>query len=109
MPRIDPENFNYAAGMPLRPIHPGRTIRAELTARGISAHQAALSMRMAPNRLSLILNGTRGLSVDTALRLARFFGNGAQFWMNLQAQYDLAMAARENGARIESEVTPAAA
>jgi len=66
-------------------------------------------MRVAPNRLSLILNGTRGPSADTALRLARFFGNGAQFWMNLQAQYDPAVAARDTGAQIEADVSPAAA
>lgn len=109
MTRTELESVDYPAGMPLRPVHPGRTIRAELSARGVSAHQAALSMRVAPNRLSPILNRTRGVSADTALRLVRFFGNSAQFWMNLQAQYDLGVAARTFGAQIEAEVTPAAA
>jgi len=59
-------------------------------------------------RITQILNGKRGVSVETALRLSRYFGNSAQFWMNLQARYELAVAEREMGPKINSEVQQAA-
>jgi addiction module HigA family antidote len=94
-------------GIRLAPVHPGGTIKAELAARCLSAHRAALKMRMPPNRLALIINGRRGVTADTALRLARLFGTGPLFWVNLQAQYDLAVAERDHGARITAEVEAA--
>jgi addiction module HigA family antidote len=99
--------FQFPDGIPLAPIHPGRTIAAELKARGITGHRAAMMMRVPANRLALILAGRRGISADTALRLARLFGVSAPFWMNLQSNYDLAIAARDHGHRIDAEVEAA--
>lgn len=94
----------FPAGIALAPVHPGRTIAAELKSRGLSAHRAALMMRVPPNRLSLILAGRRGITADTALRLARLLGPAPQFWMNLQSQFEIAAALREVGPQIEAEV-----
>jgi addiction module HigA family antidote len=99
--------FAFPNGVPLPPVHPGRTIAGELTVRGITAHAAALKMRMPPGRLSEIINGKRGISAETALRLGCFFGTGAPIWMNLQSAYALALAAQEHGRRIEREVEAA--
>ena len=90
------------------PVHPGRIVRRELTARGLSANKLALALRVPSGRITSILNGKRAISPDTALRLARFFGNSAQFWMNLQTRYDLTVAERELGKRIDAEVERAA-
>ena len=107
MTRTKTDVFHLPDGISLPPIHPGRTIVAELAARDLTAHRAAMMMRMPPNRLGLILQGRRGISADTALRLALLFGNSAQFWMNLQMQYDLGVASREHGKRIAAEVEAA--
>lgn len=77
---------------PVHPVHPGRTIAAELAARGLTAHRAALKVRVPPSRLGPIVAGRRGITADTALRLARLFGTSPQLWMSVQAQYDLATA-----------------
>jgi addiction module HigA family antidote len=69
----------------------------------------ALSLRLPSGRVTDILNGKRGISPDTALRLARFFGNSARFWLNLQTAFELAVAENESGSRILEEVLPAAA
>ncbi len=90
------------------PVHPGRILKRELEARALSANQLALSLRLPSGRITDILNGKRGISADTALRLARFFGNSARFWLNLQTAYELSIAEREIGARIIEEVRPAA-
>jgi addiction module HigA family antidote len=86
------------------PVHPGRVLRRELTARGVSANGLALALRVPSGRVTDILNGKRALSPDTALRLGRYFGNSPRFWANLQTAYDLAVADREDGERIASEV-----
>ena len=96
--------FTYDGGIPLLPVHPGRTVAAELRARGLTAHRASLLMRIPPNRLSQILAEKRGISADTALRLARLLGPSAQFWMTVQAQYDLASTEQERGQAIRAEV-----
>lgn len=90
------------------PVHPGRIVKRELAARGLSANKLALALRVPSGRITSILNGKRAISPDTALRLARFFGNSAQFWMNLQTRYDLTVAERELGKRIDAEVEHAA-
>lgn len=90
------------------PVHPGRIVKRELAARGLSANKLALALRVPSGRITSILNGKRAISPDTALRLARFFGNSAQFWMNLQTRYDLTVAERELGKRIHAEVEHAA-
>jgi addiction module HigA family antidote len=108
MTRTDDDDvFEFPQGIPLPVVHPGRTIAAELAARKLSANRAALKMRVPANRLGLILNGRRGITADTALRLAKLFGTGAQFWMTLQAQYDLASTERACGVQIAGEVEAA--
>jgi addiction module HigA family antidote len=97
----------FPQGVPLPPVHPGRTIAAELAARGLSADRAAIMMRVPANRLGFIIAGRRGISADTALRPARLFGTSGQFWMTMQSQYDLALAVREHGQRISAEVEAA--
>jgi addiction module HigA family antidote len=94
--------------MQMIPVHPGRILKRELEARTLSANQLALALRLPSGRITDILNGKRGISADTALRLARFFGNSARFWLNLQTAYELSIAEREIGARITEEVRPAA-
>ena len=89
------------------PIHPGRILKRELAARKLSANKLALSLRVPSGRITTILNGKRGISAETALRLARFFGNSAQFWMNLQTRYDLALTKQKLGQVIDSEVSAA--
>jgi len=86
------------------PVHPGRILKRELAARGLPANKLALALRVPSGRVTSILNAKRAISPDTALRLARYFGNNAQFWMNLQTRYDLSVAEREVGERIEAEV-----
>ncbi len=85
-------------------VHPGRILKRELETRSLSANKLALALRVPSGRITSILNGKRAISPDTALRLARYFGNSAQFWMNLQTRYDLLVAERELGKRIKAEV-----
>lgn len=82
-------------------------MKRELTARSLSANQLALALRLPSGRITDIINGKRGVSPDTALRLARYFGNDARFWLNLQTNYELSVAVRDTGAKIEQEVLPA--
>jgi len=101
------EIFEYPNGLMLVPVHPGRTLAAELVARGLTANALALKLRVPANRLSDIVRGQRAISPETALRLGRYFGTGAQFWVNLQANYDLALARQELGEVIDREVEAA--
>src|ERR1700691_4159505 len=87
--------------------HPGDILRHELEARGVSANQLALALGVPSGRIVEILNRKRGISADTALRLARYIGTSAEFWMNLQSQYDLSVAQQESGKSIEARVQPA--
>jgi antitoxin HigA-1 len=96
-------------GTGIVPTHPGGLLRRELEARSLSANRLAIALRLPSGRVTDILNGKRGISADTALRLGRYFGNGARFWMTLQMAYELDLAERELGPRIEAEVDPAAA
>ncbi|MCA8890128.1 MAG: HigA family addiction module antidote protein [Parvularculaceae bacterium] len=86
------------------PVHPGRVLKRELSARDLSANKLALALRLPSGRITDILNGKRGVSPDTALRFGRYFGNSARFWLNLQTAYELAVAEREIGERVASEV-----
>ncbi len=90
------------------PIHPGRILKRELAARGLSANKLALALRVPSGRITAILNKKRAITPETALRLGRFFGNSAQFWLNLQARYDLLITERELGERIKAGVEQAA-
>jgi antitoxin HigA-1 len=94
-------------GWKLRPVHPGETLGEELEVSGISAHAFALKLRVPANRITEIINGKRGISAETALRLGRYFGNPAEFWMRLQAGYDLGVAERDVGERVMREVEAA--
>jgi addiction module HigA family antidote len=91
------------------PVHPGRLLRRELAARSLSANRLALSLRLPSGRITEILNGKRGISPETAIRLGRYFGNSPRFWLNLQTAYELAVAEREIGERVAAEVDPAVA
>jgi addiction module HigA family antidote len=91
----------------MQPIHPGRILNRELKARGLSASQLALSLRVPSGRITSLLNGKRSITPDTALRLARYFGNSAQFWLNLQTRYDLVTTEAQIGEQIKAEVIEA--
>ena len=93
--------------MILVPIHPGRLLKRELQARGMSANALARALRVPPGRIIEINNGKRAISAETALRLGRYFGNGGRFWLALQTRYDLAVTERDAGARIDREVEAA--
>lgn len=79
----------------------------EMEARGLSALALALKLRVPANRISEIVGGRRGITPETALRLGRYFGTGADLWIRLQANYDLAMAEKEHGKTIRREVQAA--
>ena len=87
--------------------HPGRLLKRELAARKLSANRLSLDIGVPSGRITDILNGRRSITADTAVRLGRYFGNRAQFWLDLQSQYDIAMIEREHGAEIARRVRPA--
>ena len=79
------------------PIHPGEILADELEELGVSPTELARQIRVPPNRISQIINGKRSITGDTALRLAHWFGTSPQFWMNLQALYDVRIAEEDAG------------
>jgi addiction module HigA family antidote len=87
--------------------HPGRLLKRELAARKLSANRLALDIGVPSGRITDILNGRRAISADTAVRLGRYFGNKARFWLDLQSQYDIAVVEREKGPEIARRVRPA--
>lgn len=94
----------------MRPIHPGEILRADvLDELGLSASALAKALGVPANRITAILNEERAVTADTALRLARYLGGDAEFWLNLQASYDLKIAEREAGRKIVKSVMPRAA
>jgi addiction module HigA family antidote len=107
-------------------VHPGRFLKRELAARDLSANRLSLDLGVPSGRITDILNGRRAITADTALRLGRYFGGVAfpgqagtgwpketrhlklaQFWIDLQSQYDIAVVEREKGAEIAKRVRPA--
>jgi antitoxin HigA-1 len=90
-------------------VHPGRLLKRELSIRSLSANRLALDLGVPSGRITDILNGRRSITADTALRLGRYFGNSAQFWLDLQSQHDIAVVERERGAEIVERVKPAQA
>ncbi|MGB6871267.1 MAG: HigA family addiction module antitoxin [Acidobacteriaceae bacterium] len=87
--------------------HPGEMLVEEfLKPLRISQNQLALDLRVPANRIGQIVRGLRGVTPETALRLARYFGNSPEFWLNLQQMYDLSHARKESGRAIEEEVRP---
>jgi len=89
----------------LHSVHPGEVLLEEfLKPMGISQNRLALSIAVPTRRINEIVLGKRGITADTALRLAKFFGSSAEFWLGLQAQYDLEVTAEKLGGRLEQEV-----
>jgi addiction module HigA family antidote len=89
----------------LVPVHPGEVLAEDFMAPvGLTANQLALSLRIPANRITAIIAGKRGITADTALRLARYFGTSAEVWMGLQADYDLQTERDKHGREIEREV-----
>ena len=87
-------------------IHPGEQLAEELKVLDMSAAQLARQLKVPTNRITGILNGQRAITGDTALRLGHFFGTSPEFWLNLQAAYDLRAVEHEAAARIERAVSP---
>ena len=86
-------------------IHPGEFLREDYMAPlGLSANALALALRVPVTRISEIVNERRGITAETALRLGRYFGTSAEFWMNMQKAYELALAKKQLQASIEKEV-----
>ncbi len=94
----------------MRPIHPGEILREEyLLPLGMSANSLAKALNVTPARINDIVRERRGITADTALRLARYFGTDARSWMNLQAAYDLRVAELAQAKHIAATVRPRAA
>ena len=92
----------------LEPIKPGEILREDfLEPLGISINQLSRDLSVPPNRISEIVNGKRAITADTALRLERYFGIEAQFWLNLQTEFDLRIMKRKIGADIVKRIIPA--
>lgn len=101
---IDPE------GEPVGPVHPGDILKHEfLEPLGMSVYGLAGALGVPRTRLNDIVLGRRAVTAETALRLARYFGTTAGFWMGLQARYDLEVARASVGAQVDAEVHPRAA
>ncbi|OHC08615.1 MAG: addiction module antidote protein, HigA family [Planctomycetes bacterium RIFOXYD2_FULL_41_16] len=89
----------------LQPIHPGEVLLEEfLKPMGLSQNRVAINIGVPPRRINEIILQKRRITADTALRLARFFGTSPEFWLGLQAQYDLDVTSDELGERLEREV-----
>jgi addiction module HigA family antidote len=88
-------------------VHPGEILFEDfLKELGLSQHRLARSIGVPPRRINEIVHGTRAITADTALRLGRFFGTSPEFWMNLQASYELRRQRRRSGDRYEREIVP---
>ncbi len=83
------------------PIHPGEILADELEELGVSPTELSRQIRVPANRITQIVNGKRAITGDTALRLAHWFGTSPQFWMNLQALYDVRLAEQQAGPEIK--------
>jgi addiction module HigA family antidote len=100
-----PKNNRYRA-----PTHPGKILKEDLLdPLGMSINQLAKALCVPANRLSQIVRGKRAITPDTSLRLARYFGFTAEYWLNLQTHRDLELARRRSLRRIEGEIKPRAA
>jgi addiction module HigA family antidote len=91
----------------IKPIHPGEVLAEDfLAALGVTQYRLAKETHVAPRRINEIVKGTRAVTADTALRLARYFGTTAAFWVNLQAHYDLEIQTERLGKMLEKEIHP---
>jgi len=86
------------------PTHPGKILKRELAARGLSANKIALALGVPSGRITDILNEKRAITTDTAIRLGHFFGNSPQFWLNLQLKHDLGATEIKKGDEIRAQV-----
>ena len=96
--------MNIRSGM--RPVHPGEILREEMEELDLSARAMAEAINVPANRVSAILNGTRGITADTALRLSRYLGTTPEVWINLQKSYELRSAEIVAGKEIERQIKP---
>ena len=90
----------------MRPVHPGEILREELDELGMSANALSKALDVPVNRVTAILNGQRGVTANTALRLARYFGTTPQLWLSLQKTWELRRAEIEAGGQIAKRVKP---
>ena len=101
---------DVSSGRRLPPVHPGELLREEfLTPLGISAYELARVLRVPRSRINDLVLGRRAITTDTALRLGRYFGTSAGFWINLQTKHDLELAEGSMRKKIEKEIAPRAA
>ncbi|MBP0591453.1 HigA family addiction module antidote protein [Paraburkholderia sp. LEh10] len=105
---LDSTDFSdISTGERMPETTPGDILRSEfLEPLGMSANALSLALRVPAPRINDIVRGKRAISSETALRLSRYFGNSAHFWLNLQIAYDLRVAIAESGAQIEREIEP---
>lgn len=106
---IEREDFSdlVEPGDKLPPVHPGEILLHDfMKPLGLSANALAGALHVPANRVSGIVNGSRAVTADTALRLARYFGTTAEFWMGLQKDYELEVVRREGLSAIERDVAP---
>jgi antitoxin HigA-1 len=98
---------DVSTGRRLKPVHPGEILMKDfIEPMGLTRYKVAKAIKVPQRRIDEICAGQRAISADTALRLGRFFSVDPQMWMNLQAQYDLELAARELRKRLDLEITP---
>ena len=91
----------------MRPVHPGEVLREDyLVPFNMSANALAKALNVSAPRINEVVRERRGITADTAMRIARYFGGDARSWLNLQAAYDLRLAKRANTRRIEREIVP---
>ena len=98
------EEFDMSTSNGMRPVHPGEILAEELEELGLSANALAKALDVPTNRVTAILKGQRGVTADTALRLARYFGTTPQLWQNLQKAFELRVAEIESGPQIAERV-----
>lgn len=91
----------------MRAVHPGRILKRELKARDLSANALSLALRTPSGRITDILNEKRAVTTETAMRLGRYFGQSPRFWINLQTNYELAIAEAKIGKKLDAEVVRA--
>lgn len=92
--------------MPRPAIHPGEILAGELEELNITATELARTLHVPPNRITQLLKGQRAMTADTALRLGRWLGTGAELWLNLQKAYELRLAEQEKGEEIRRTISP---
>lgn len=97
---------SHASTEKLAPIHPGEVLLEDfLTPMGLSQYRLARDISVPPRRINEIVHGSRAITADTALRLARYFGTTERYWLNLQTRYDLEVQREKLGSRLAEEVT----